>query len=339
MIKAEYRNRILFFLVLTTVFSLLGLYVPDWFGMDPNAITTPFVKLLLYSWGPGLAVLVMRRGMEGRSMERYGWSRKHMTFRWWFTAMFLPFFVIMGILGLTFVLGNVFHLPGFGQVVLGDSAFGHELSLWFSPYWEMLQNNIMMPNEYWVLVVLILVFGTILGATTNLFFNLGEELGWRGFMVREMRQYGFIGSNFVIGGLQGLWTLPLIFHFLPDVGDQLFQSIFVMVGYSVSVAFVLAYLSLKSKSVYTSAIFSGVMNNIGAVTFFFIWGEDPLIGSAKGLIGMFVMLGITFLILRLDPEFVANYQKLSYGDADDPEETVNERPDLSEDASEAEEEE
>lgn len=48
------------------------------------------------------------------------------------------------------------------------------------------------------------------GATVNLPFMLGEELGWRGFQFEETKLLGFWRSSLLIGVLWGLWHAPVI---------------------------------------------------------------------------------------------------------------------------------
>lgn len=315
--------KIFLFLLLSLVLSWLGLYIPG-FLLEEGSIVEPLLQLFMYSWGPAAAVIILQKFVYQESFAKYGWNRKHYSFKWILATLFLPVAVIAGTVGSVFLLGNLMHLPGFGEVIMGDPAFTKELyflkntllsedlATWFSASIGDFGYEVFMPQEYWIFVLLILVIGMIAGATFNLVFNVGEEMGWRGFMVVETMPLGFLGSNLIIGGLWGLWNVPLVLHLVPDISIDVIWGIVALIGYSIAISFPMAYLSLKSRSIYASATFYGVMNNIGLISFFFIWNENPLFGSVKGLAGMLVFMAITYLIIRYDPKFVEEYKEKFY---------------------------
>jgi len=308
--KNHDRLKIALFVSLSVMFSLIGFHVPAWMGMAADNLFTPFVQLLFYSWGPALAVMFLINLMYGGDLASLGFSRKKMTFKWLFSAMAAPIAFVLSMIGLVFILGNLFHLPGFGQVIFSETSINTV------PLLNVLESfgdvNAMMPQEMWITAGLILLLGTIWGATISLLFNLSEELGFRGFLLRELQGMGFIGSNFIIGALQGIWYLPLLMLSVPDLFGANIWYVPTTIGYSIALAFPAAYLSLKGKSIYTSAIFIGILNIVGQLTYFFIWGEEVLLASPRGLTGMLILLGATYLILRWDKDFVDNYASLRY---------------------------
>jgi membrane protease YdiL (CAAX protease family) len=50
----------------------------------------------------------------------------------------------------------------------------------------------------------------IAGVTINAVSGFGEELGWRGFLQRELVHLGFWKSSICVGLIWGLWHAPLI---------------------------------------------------------------------------------------------------------------------------------
>ena len=60
--------------------------------------------------------------------------------------------------------------------------------------------------------LLFLSIGQVLmaGPTINAIVALGEELGWRGLLMHELKSLGFWRSSFAIGFFWGLWHLPMI---------------------------------------------------------------------------------------------------------------------------------
>ena len=316
-------SKILLFLGLSFGLSILSLFLPGMI-LEDGSFFEPLLKLLMYCWAPAAAAIITQKYIYKGSMARYGWNRKRFSFSWMALTLILPVGIVFGTVLTVFLLGNVLRLPGFGEVIMGmgDSAilfansFSTEMAAIGGILGEVFNHSappfvIQMPQEVWMLFFLILIAGIIGGTTINLLFNVGEEVGWRGFMLAETKSLGFMGSNFIIGGLWGLWYIPLLFD-LSSVNSEMMGELGALMGYSVSLAYVMAYLSIKTRSIYASATFHGVLNNIAILSMFFIWGENPLFGSIKGLAGMFVFLFLTFLIIRFDKTFIEKYKEWAY---------------------------
>lgn len=310
------RQKLLLFIALAMGFSFLGHILPPLF-LDDGNLFLPFMQLMLYSWGPAFAVITLKKFIRKESLNGLGWNRRHFSLRWIALAIALPFAVVLGSLGLIFLLGNVMHLPGFGEVILEKTNLTSAKYFFFFQTPDGLDAGIwswfslgMMPPEMWNLVVLILVVGTIGGATFSLLYLVGQEVGFRGFLLQETRSLGFVGSNFIIGGLFGLWQLPQLFLNNPQVqGFDLLLSILGTVGFAIAVSFPAAWLAIRTRSVYASATFLGVLFNVAPISQFFTYSANPLLGSAQGFVGMLVLLTITFCILRWDPRVGEDYDK------------------------------
>ncbi|MEM7371676.1 MAG: CPBP family intramembrane glutamic endopeptidase [Bacteroidota bacterium] len=312
-------SKILLFLGLTFGLSILSLFIPGMI-LENGSILEPILKLMLYCWAPAGAAILTQKYIYKGSMARYGWNRKRFSFSWIGLTLLLPVGVVFGTVLTVFIMGNVLRLPGFGEVIMGAglmpfgkaSIFTGIDGLVGDVMQVMLIPEIQMPAEIVPLFVMILIGGIIGGTTINLLFNVGEEVGWRGFMLSETKSMGFMGSNLIVGSLWGMWYIPLLFDLSSLNSTAILGDLLALVGYSVSLAYVLAYLSIKTRSVYASATFHGVLNNISLLSFFFIWGENPLFGSIKGLAGMFVFLFLTFLIIRFDKPFIEKYREWVY---------------------------
>ena len=57
---------------------------------------------------------------------------------------------------------------------------------------------------------LTIVTGMMAGITVNALAAFGEELGWRGFLLREFKALGFTRASLFIGIIWGVWHTPLI---------------------------------------------------------------------------------------------------------------------------------
>ena len=86
---------------------------------------------------------------------------------------------------------------------------------------------------------------------------LGEELGWRGFLVPELGKWmGYTGVSLVSGLLWAVWHWPMIF--MGIYGNKVAPLSFQLLAFTLFIVangFILAYLRLKSNSVWTAVIF------------------------------------------------------------------------------------
>ena len=311
-------RKVILFFFLATGLSIGGFHLAQWLlpaGTPYGDLFGSMVSLLFYCWGPAAAAWLLQKYVYQESTARYGWNRKHYSLRWIAATLFLPLGVIAGTILLVALLGNLLHLPGFGVIILSDGTAPAYLPgiAAFKGLPDALPGVTGTPPEVWSLALIILLGGLFFGATFNLLFNTGEEMGWRGLMLVETRSLGFLGSGLVTGVLWGLWNIPLAL----SVGEVSlstldFPDLLGLIGYCIALSFPLAYLSLKARSVYASATFLGVINNINVLAGFFIWDENPLLGSPRGMAGMLVLMGITYLIIRFDPRFVDDYPRLPY---------------------------
>ena len=305
----DYR-KITLFLLFAFSLSILGWYVPGWL-LDADSLFLPTLRIALYSWGPALAALIVHRQMYQGSMRRYGWNRKHFSLRWIALAIAMPILVILGSLGVIYLLGEWLHLPGFGEIVLGAGGPGNG-SL-DSPYLPLIPDLLALglPPEIGSILLILTVVSIVGGATVSLIWLSGQELGWRGFMLVETRSLGFLGSNLVIGGIWGLWLFPLFLFQRSDLLslDELAWNCLATIGFGIAAAFPAAWLTIRSRSIYASATFLGVFNNLAPIALFFTYDGNPLIASPQGLSGMLMLLLITFLIIRFDKGMTENYDK------------------------------
>jgi membrane protease YdiL (CAAX protease family) len=174
-------------------------------------------------WAPGVAALVTMR-ISGRSWRELGWGWGKT--RYQVLSLVLPIGVSTIVYGLAWTLG----IAGIDREAFADKA----------------------P---------LLLFLATLGLVFSTVESLGEELGWRGFLVPELaRTASFTRTAMVSGGIWCLWHYPAFF-FLAYHGEA--PRSFELVSLTLQLmagSFILAWLRLKSGSVWTAAIFHGTHN-------------------------------------------------------------------------------
>jgi membrane protease YdiL (CAAX protease family) len=105
----------------------------------------------------------------------------------------------------------------------------------------------------------------LFGMPGSLSSALGEEIGWRGFLVPELaKSMSFTGLSILTGVIWAAWHLPLIvlgnYHNNAAGALPLYGQLGMFFILVVSVAIILAYLRLKSGSLWTGALFHASHN-------------------------------------------------------------------------------
>ena len=94
-----------------------------------------------------------------------------------------------------------------------------------------------------------------LGLALNLAFALGEELGWRGFLVPKLAErLTFTRTAVVSGIIWASWHMPLIIFADYNGGTPTLYSIACFAVMVVGISFPLAWLRLRSGSVWPAAL-------------------------------------------------------------------------------------
>jgi membrane protease YdiL (CAAX protease family) len=137
-----------------------------------------------------------------------------------------------------------------------------------------------LPAAPEVVAIVQLAFALTLAVPINSLFALGEELGWRGYLLpRLMALRGPWSGLLLHGAIWGFWHAPLIVltgynyprHQLLGVG------LFVVSGALMGV--LLGWLQLASRSVISPTIAHGALNAIGGAPLLVLRGVDPAVGG------------------------------------------------------------
>jgi membrane protease YdiL (CAAX protease family) len=143
-----------------------------------------------------------------------------------------------------------------------------------------------------------------LGVTVNAVFAIGEEIGWRGYLLWELAPLGFWRASAVIGLFWGVWHAPVIvegynYPSFPLVG------VAVMTGATLTFSFVYTYLVLRAESLVAAFFFHGVFNASAGLVLAYTAAESAalsqLVASSIGVAGMVAFLLLAGGIALLDP--------------------------------------
>lgn len=161
---------------------------------------------------------------------------------------------------------------------------------------------------FWMLPIIILE-ALIAGFTINGVAALGEELMWRGFLVKELKNFSWLKLSLLIGTIWGIWHAPLIIqgHNYPT---HPYIGVFLMTVWCILLTPPMIYFTAKTKSVLTAAVFHGVLNGgYGLAIFWLVGGNDLTVGvtGLSGLVALFIFDASLFI---LDQKKVVNVNQL-----------------------------
>ncbi len=223
-----------------TIFLFLGLVV---------ILTSPFHYAIvnLYPsriyvgaimWCPAIAAIITLK-IKGRKISSLNWNWG----KWKYIRLsyFIP--ALYGLI--TYALIWIFGFGGLAnKEVIID--WGEELGLF----------GIGTLNPTSITIIAIILLGTVevirASATT-----LGEEIGWRGFFIYELRKvFSFTGVSLFSGFIWAAWHWPLLVYYSNNVLLE-FITFFIVI---ISMSFIMAYYTFKSKSLWPAVIFHAVSN-------------------------------------------------------------------------------
>ncbi len=129
-----------------------------------------------------------------------------------------------------------------------------------------------------------LVVATIISPVINVIPTLGEEIGWRGYLLYGLKNScGSVKAVIFTGLIWGIWHAPMIamgHNYGTDYPGYPFVGILLMVVFCLSIGIIESYLTLRTDSVLPAAICHSAVNGLAAVGITFVNTAEcnPLLG-------------------------------------------------------------
>ena len=304
MLSKKVRQFILVTFLISWSVALAAYLLHIRYGTIPSYI----VLAVLFMPAPAYATLILQKLIYRDTLTRYGFTLKHLSWRWLMITTFgFAWLIVLGTFVVVGMLGNVFGVALFGRVDFSEAALLHQVTIFLRGAFGPVPEHLPIPPM--VIFLLDLVQGSIGGFTVSLPFTLGEELGWRGLLLRETQSWGFLRSNLFIGVVWGLWHAPIIAQGHNYPGHPV-AGIFMMMLFTTALSFPMAYCRFKSRTVLGPSALHGIFNAIGPLTALFVVGANPLFGFVAGISGIAVTLLLTACICFFDKRFIQDYQTL-----------------------------
>lgn len=278
------------FLIVTFLLSW-GLGAVIYFSDITIPSTAYSVLGAVYMLIPGVVAILLQKFVHKTSVKK-SLAISFRLNRWFLVAIFTPIAVTFLAMGVSVLI------PGVGFSVTAEGYFARLGTT--LPESEIAG----MRDQFASLspgVFLLMSIGQAIlaGCTINAFFALGEELGWRGYMIRRLTKFSFMKVSLLIGFVWGVWHLPLILkgHNYPE---HPVAGVFMMILFCMLLSPMMTYIVLKSKSVITAAVFHGTMNAVAGIGGLYLVGGSDLSNGLMGYAGFIVLAVVTLLFYLYD---------------------------------------
>lgn len=301
-------KKVLQFILLTFLISwsvALAAYLLD---VRYGSIASTVILAVCYMPAPALATLILQKLVYRGTLAPYGFTLRNASWKWLLiTTIEFAWSIVLGTLALIGILGNISGVGLFGKIDFSEAAFLQQLTIFARGAFGNPPAHLPIPPV--AIFLLSIAQSVVAGFTVNLPFTFGEELGWRGLLLHETQQSGFLKSNLFIGVVWGLWHAPIIAQGHNYPGHPI-AGIFMMTLFTVALSFPMAYCRLKSRTILGPSALHGMFNPLGVLTVLFVVGANPLFGFVAGIAGIAVILLLTLGICVFDKEFVRDYRTL-----------------------------
>src|SRR5262245_48750977 len=247
------------------------------------------IVAVLYMFMPALSAVVVQKLIYKAPLKqplRINWRPN----RWFLVAWLLPLVIAVATFGLALLFPGVTFSPdkqdSFRHLLLKPAQFGIEIGT----------------NRFAWAVFLTLLQGLVTGITIGSLAGFGEELGWRGFLQRELGGLGFWKASAIIGLVWGFWHAPLIVQGF-NYPEHPWAGVFLTNVATLLSAPLFAYVCLKANSVVAAAIFHGTGNGMSVLATMGLEGGNDLLVGCTGLAGFLVLLAANIGLVVFDRWF------------------------------------
>ena len=229
--KREVWKTIILFLILLITLSSIAYYAI--LKLNPTSI---YVGALMIS--PALAAFITLK-IRKRPISSLPWNLKELKY------LKLSYITPILYVSIAYVLIWLF---GFGNLLNSERIlqWSNELGIDSS-------------NQTILIITMVFLLLTV-GVIKNLGSTLGEEIGWRGFLIFELRKVMSFKSVAIVSGL--IWAVyhfPII-NLMYGRGEHLLLHLSAFTIMIIGVSVILAYYTFKSNSLWPAAMYHSVHN-------------------------------------------------------------------------------
>lgn len=281
--KTAVTKRLTWFIALTFVITWIIFLMIPLFGLP---------------YGQGVSIFIVMAGMFvpalsnvlTRVLTKEGWGNMYLrpNFKGHMKQYLLVYF---GPTALLFISAAVYFL-------LFPGSFDTELTV--LKEMAIKANGFSACNLLLISILEIIIIGPVI----NIIPTLGEELGWRGYLLPKLRMLISDRAALVVTGIiWGLWHTPVIVmghNYGTDYMGYPWLGILAMIVFCVGLGVIEGYISIKLESVIPAAMIHSLVNAGAGLPILLVkGGYNPVLGPAiTGFIGglPFIALAVILLI-------------------------------------------
>lgn len=189
-------------------------------------------------WCPAMAAFITLK-IKGRKISSLNWNWGNWKYIRW--SYFVP--ALYGIV--TYVLIWIF---GLGSLTDSEAItnWGKDLGLFGI--------GTLNPTAITIIAIALLATIEVIRASAT---TLGEEIGWRGFFIYELRKVlSFTSLSIFSGFIWAAWHWPILVYYSNNMLLECITFLIVII----SMTFIMNYYTFKSKSLWPAVIFHAVSN-------------------------------------------------------------------------------
>lgn len=217
--------------------------------------------------------------------------------------------------------------------VIGAYAFFLILPQYYDPGLTTVKS--MLPNQgqgfpipIYLIIVIQMAQGILISPFINSLFTFGEEFGWRAYLLQKLMPLGTRKAILILGVIWGIWHAPVIamghnygfnYPLFPWAG------IILMIWFTTLLGIFLAWVTLKSNSVWPAVIGHAVINGTAGFAVLLTKGSpSTLVGPMPtGILGGIALIAFAAFLFfsksQLQPaEELAPGYNLAIEDAEKP---------------------
>lgn len=266
---------------LVTVFKLLGLDYKGPYGIVLGSA---------YMFVPMVAALVVKKAICKEKVKKDLLISFKIN-KWFLAAIVFPLLLVAVTFGISLLFPNVsLSLDMEGMFARYEAQLTPE---------QMEQMRISMKLMPIHPALMTLIQGLIAGVTINAVAGFGEELGWRGFLLREFEKMKFLKASIIMGAIWGIWHAPLILmgHNYPEHPEL---GVLMMTIWCILLSPIFNYITIKTKSVIAASILHGTLNATAGLSIMLLMGGNDLTVGVTGTSGFIALILIITAIYLYD---------------------------------------
>ena len=296
------------FLLFAFLFSWASYLLLKLIGVSYGSTIYMVILAIGYMPGPAIAAYLVQKVIYKESLSEIGWKLDLKNKKWILQTILVYFSLMLLTLLVIFILGNILQTENYGMLDFSPEGLQDRLGNLMK---KMLKTEIPELPDFppFILLIILLFQGVIAGFTINLPFMFGEEFGWRGLFLKEVKSMGFIKSSLLIGIVWGIWHLPIILdgHNYPSNPKM---GALMMCLFTTGISPLFTYIRIKSNSIIGPCALHGMINATGAIFLLYVANGNEFYASVAGWAGFIAAVFTIGGIYIFDKKFLQEFHEI-----------------------------